>query len=201
MTRPAGGDRAESGFTLIEVVITSAILLVAVTAALSVLVAVQRTSAFSTARGQTQDDVRLGMDQLTKDLRQLTRFRTSFTASSGCNTVASGTYTGCDLDFDTYTPANADKAVRVHWWLSGSTLWREEYRTDGSSASKVAVLQAVTPSGGGTPPVFQGDVPLDSDAPREITVTLTVDLANPGGTYSTQSQTQLRNLNPARPIP
>jgi type II secretory pathway component PulJ len=208
VSAPTGG---ESGFSITEVLITSALLLLIVTAALSVLVSVQRTSDFSTRRGQTQDDVRAATDQLTKDLRQVTRFHTSFLASSGCNQVdTSGggpSFNGCDLDFDAFTPANRDKAVRVHWWTSSGTLWREEYRTDGSSAGRTAVLGAMTTPGGAVPPVFQCDVLQGSDTttgtatPSEVTVTLTVDLARPGGTYSVQGQAQLRNLNVPRPTP
>jgi type II secretory pathway component PulJ len=209
VSAPARGDDAESGFSIVEVMITSALLLLIVTAALSVLVSVQRTSDFSTRRGETQDDVRAAMDRLTKDLRQLTRFRTSFLASSGCDQVdTSGSgpaFQGCDLDFDAFTPANRDKAVRVHWWTSGGTLWREEYRADGSSAGATAVLGAMTTPGGTVPPVFQCDVLQGSDmatgtpTPWEVTVTLTVDLANPGGTFSVQGQAQLRNLQVPQP--
>jgi Tfp pilus assembly protein PilW len=187
VSAPTGG---ESGFSITEVLITSALLLLIVTAALSVLVSVQRTSDFSTRRGQTQDDVRAATDQLTKDLRQVTRFHTSFLASSGCNQVdTSGggpSFNGCDLDFDAFTPAN---------------------RTDGSSAGRTAVLGAMTTPGGTVPPVFQCDVLQGSGAttgtatPSEVTVTLTVDLARPGGTYSVQGQAQLRNLNVPRPTP
>jgi prepilin-type N-terminal cleavage/methylation domain-containing protein len=202
-------DRGEDGFSIIEVMITSALLLLILTAALSALVSVQRTSDFSTRRGQTQDDVRAAMDQLTKDLRQLTRFRTSFLASSGCNQVdTSGSgpsFQGCELDFDAFTPANPDQAVRVHWWTSAGTLWRETYLPDGSSAGRSAVLSAMTTPGGAVPQVFQCDVLQGSDTvtgaatPWEVTVTLTVDLAQPGGTYSVQGQAQLRNLQIPQP--
>ena len=201
--------RGEDGFSLVEVMITSALLLLIVTAALSALVSVQRTSDFSTRRGQTQDDVRAAMDRLTKDLRQLTRFHTSFQASSGCNQVdTSGSgpsFRGCDLDFDAFTPANRDQAVRVHWWTSGGVLWREEYHTDGTSAGRTAVLGAMSTPGGSVPPVFQCDVLQGSDTatgapvPWEVTVTLTVDLARPDGTYSVQGQAQLRNLQIPQP--
>jgi type II secretory pathway component PulJ len=201
--------RGEDGFSIVEVMITSALLLLVVTAALSALVSVQRTSDFSTRRGQTQDEVRAAMDRLTKDLRQLTRFRTSFAASSGCNQVdTSGSgpsFQGCDLDFDAFTPANRDQPVRVHWWTSAGTLWREEFRSDGTSAGRTAVLGAMSTPGGPVPPVFQCDVLPGSDTvsgaptPWEVTVTLTVDLARPGGTYSVQGQAQLRNLQIPKP--
>jgi hypothetical protein len=53
--------------------------------------------------------------------------------------------------------------------------------------------------------VFQCDVLQGSDTatgapvPWEVTVTLTVDLARPDGTYSVQGQAQLRNLQIPQP--
>jgi prepilin-type N-terminal cleavage/methylation domain-containing protein len=188
----------EHGFTLIEVVMTSAILLVVVTAAMSVLVAGQRSTGFSTRRGETQDEVRLAMDRLTKDLRQLTRFNTGWAAGAG-------PWTGQDLDFVTYTVASPTTPVRVRWWVSGTTLNRQEWRADGTSAGAFAMLQAVTPPGAGVTDLFSCDVLQGSDAltgtpvPWQMTVTVTVDLANPGGTYSTQSQVQFRNLQLPQP--
>jgi prepilin-type N-terminal cleavage/methylation domain-containing protein len=188
----------EHGFTLIEVMLTSAILLVIVTAAMAVLVAGQRSTGFSTRRGGTQDDLRLAMDRLTKDMRQLTRFNTSWAAGGG-------SWTGHDLDFLTYTVASPDTPVRVRWWVSGTTLNREEWRPDGTSAGAVAVLQAITPPGAGVPDLFYCDVLQGSDAatgtpvPWQMTVTITVDLTAPVGTYSTQSQVQFRNLQIPKP--
>jgi prepilin-type N-terminal cleavage/methylation domain-containing protein len=188
----------EHGFTLIEVMLTSAILLVIVTAAMAVLVAGQRSTGFSTRRGETQDDLRLAMDRLTKDMRQLTRFNTSWAAGGG-------SWTGHDLDFLTYTVASPDTPVRVRWWVSGTTLNREEWRPDGTSAGAVAVLQAITPPGAGVPDLFYCDVLQGSDAatgtpvPWQMTVTITVDLTAPVGTYSTQSQVQFRNLQIPKP--
>jgi prepilin-type N-terminal cleavage/methylation domain-containing protein len=188
----------EHGFTVVEVVVTSAILLVVVTAAMSLLVAGQRSTGFSTRRGETQDEIRLAMDRLTKDLRQLTSFNTTWAAGAS-------SWTGNDLDFLTYTVASPDTPVRVRWWVSGATLNRQEWRPDGTSAGAVAVLQAITPPGGGVPDLLYCDVLEGSDAvtgtpvPWQMTVTLTVDLANPGGTWSTQSQVQFRNLQVPQP--
>ena len=190
-------DGGEAGFTIVELMVTSAILLLIVTATMAVLVAGQRATDFSTRRGQTQDDVRLAIDRLTKDLRQVTRFNTTFPAS--------GSWTGHDLDFLTYTPANPDVPVRVRWWVSGTTLSRQEWRPDGTSAGTLALLQAVTPPGAGVPDLFYCDVLQGSDAvtgtpvPWQITVTVTVDLVDPGATYSTQTQVQLRNLQIPQP--
>jgi prepilin-type N-terminal cleavage/methylation domain-containing protein len=190
--------RDEHGFTIMEVMVTSAILLLVVTAAMTFLVAAQRSTSFSTRRGQTQDEVRLAMDRLTKDMRQLTGFNTSWASGS------TGPWTGHDLDFRTYT-VTSPTPVRVRWWVSGTTLYRQEWRTDGTSAGSVAVLGSITPPGGSVPDLFSCDDLQGSDAvtgtpvPWEMTVTLTVDLANPDGTFSTQSQVQFRNLHVLNP--
>jgi type II secretory pathway pseudopilin PulG len=199
MAMPPRRDGREAGFTIVELVVTSAILLLIVTATMAVLVAAQRATGFSTRRGQTHDEVRLAMDRLTKDLRQTTRFNTTFTASG------SGSWTGHDLDFLTYTVASPDVPVRVRWWVSGTTLSRQEWRPDGTTAGPLAMLQAVTPPGAGVPDLFYCDVLQGSDAvtgtpvPWQITVTVTVDLVDPGLTYSTQTQVQLRNLQIPKP--
>lgn len=199
MSRPRRQQRGEAGFTIVELMVTSVILLLIATAAMTVLVAGQRVTSFSTRRGQTQDEVRLVVNRLTKDLRQVTRFSTAFTASG------SGSWTGHDLDFLTYTVASPDLPVRVRWWVSGTTLNRQEWRPDGTSAGTIPMLQAVTPAGAGVPDLFFCDVLQGSDAvtgtpvPWQITVTVTVDLVSPGATYSTQTQVQLRNLQIPQP--
>lgn len=199
MARPWRGRREEAGFTIVELLVTSAILLLIVTATMATLVAAQRATDFSTRRGQTHDEVRLAMHRLTKDLRQATRFNTTFTASG------SGSWTGRDLDFLTYTAASPDLPVRVRWWVSGATLRRQEWRPDGSSVGTLEALRAVTPPGAGVPDLFYCDVLQGSDAatgtpvPWQVTVTVTVDLTDPGATYSTQTQVQLRNFQVPRP--
>jgi type II secretory pathway component PulJ len=194
MEGPRRARREEAGFTIVELMVTSLILLVIVTATMSALLAAWRTSDFATRRGQTQDDIRLAMNRLTKDLRQVTRFNTPFTTS------ASGAWAGNDLDFLTYTAASPDVPVRVRWWVSGATLRRQEWRSDGSTASTQTLLEGITPSGVSVPDLFSCDVLQGSDAvtgtpvPWQVTVTVTVDLLDPRATYSTQTQVQLRNL-------
>jgi type II secretory pathway component PulJ len=199
MATPQPRDGGEAGFTILELVVTSAILLLIVGATMSMVIAGWRATDFSTRRGQNQDDVRLAMDRLTKDLRQVTRFNTVFTTSG------TGSWTGNDLDFLTYTAASPDVPVRVRWWVSGETLHRQEWRPNGTTGP-LAILQAITPSGAGVPDLFYCDVLQGSDAvtgtpvPWQITVTVTVDLNDPGATYSTQTQVQLRNLQIPQPI-
>jgi Tfp pilus assembly protein PilW len=191
MDGPRRANRAEAGFTITELMVTSMILLVIVTVAMTLLVAGQRATSFSTRRGQTQDDVRLAMDRLTKDLRQATRFQTSF---------ATDPWSGRDLTFWTYTVASPDTPVQVRWWVSGTTLNRRE----GTAGATIALLEAITPAGGTIPDLFRCDVDASdpttgAPVPSRITVALTFDLTDPGATYSTETQVQLRNLDVAAP--
>ncbi len=49
--------------------------------------------------------------------------------------------------------------------------------------------------------MLQGsDAVTGSLVPWQITVTVTVDLVDPGATYSTQTQVQLRNLQIPQPL-
>jgi prepilin-type N-terminal cleavage/methylation domain-containing protein len=190
MDRPRRANRTQAGFTITELMVTSMILLVIVTVAMTLLVAGQRATSFSTRRGQTQDDVRLAMDRLTKDLRQATRFQTSFTTDP---------WSGRDLTFWTYTAASPDTPVQVRWWVSGTTLNRRE----GTAGATSAMLEAITPASGGVD-LFRCDVDgsdptAGTPVPSRIRVTLTVDLTDPGATYSTETQVQLRNLDVAAP--
>jgi prepilin-type N-terminal cleavage/methylation domain-containing protein len=199
MATPRSRDGGEAGFTIIELVVTSAILLLIVSATMSMLISSWRATDFSTRRGETQDDVRLAVDRLAKDLRQVTRFNTVFMTSG------TGSWAGNDLDFLTYTAASPDVPVRVRWWVSGATLHRQEWRPNGTTGP-LAILQAITLPGADVPDLFYCDVLQGSDAvtgtpvPWQITVTVTVDLTDPGATYSTQTRVQLRNLQIPQPV-
>ena len=199
MAVSAPRDHREAGFTIIELIVTTAILALVVSATLSMLVTGWRATDFSTRRGETQDQVRLAVDRLTKDLRQVTQFNTTFTTSG------TGSWTSSDLDFLTYTAASPDVPVRVRWWISAATLYRQEWRPSSTTGPR-AILEAITPAGAGVPDLFFCDVLQGSDAvtgspvPWQITVTVTVDLVDPGATYSTQTQVQLRNLQIPQPL-
>ena len=198
MAAPVPPERPEGGYTLTEVLVASAILLVIMTAAMSLLVASQRLVDFATRRGQSQDDLRLAMDRLTKDLRQAARFRTAFTAGG------SGSWAGNDLDFDTYTARSPDTPVRVHWWVAGASLYRQEFRPDGAVAATVTVLRDIAPPGSDVPDLFtcypQGSGGVGGGPePWQMTVTLTIRLANPQGILSMRSRVDLRNLHVPQP--
>jgi prepilin-type N-terminal cleavage/methylation domain-containing protein len=75
---PAGRD---AGYTLIEVMIVSALFLLVLGIVFSMLVSAQRSEALERGRGQTLDDMTVTMDRMTKDLRQATNIVGTPTAS------------------------------------------------------------------------------------------------------------------------
>jgi prepilin-type N-terminal cleavage/methylation domain-containing protein len=71
----------EDGYTLVEVMIVSALFLLVMGIVFSMLVSSQRSEALERGRGQTLDDMTVTMDRMTKDLRQATSVIGTPTAS------------------------------------------------------------------------------------------------------------------------
>ena len=71
----------ESGFTLLELVSTTALLGLVVASMLGLFAGLQRTAARETSRSQTTDLVRVAIDRMTKDIRQATAIDPSSSAS------------------------------------------------------------------------------------------------------------------------
>lgn len=97
----------EAGLTVIELSITMGILLIVMGALLGVFASAQRTQAFATNRSETLDEMRLAMDQMTKDIRQAT----AIDASSGASRI----------EMDTYVLGTTEHVI---YEASGTTLTR-----------------------------------------------------------------------------
>jgi len=78
----------ERGFTLLELVTASALLMITVASMLSVFETLQRAAVREQSRAETTDQVRISMDRMTKEIRQAETIRAGSTASF--------------LDMDTY---------------------------------------------------------------------------------------------------
>jgi len=72
---------AETGFTLIEVVITVTLLAIVLGALLTVFESVQRSAAFVQNRSESLDAMRIVVDEMTKEIRQATSVAPSSTTS------------------------------------------------------------------------------------------------------------------------
>lgn len=97
----------EGGFTLMELVVTMALMALVVTSMVTLFSSIQRTTIRQEQRGATTEEIRLAMDRITKDARQAEGFRSGSSASV--------------LDMDTYVNGIA---TRVIYTASGATLTR-----------------------------------------------------------------------------
>ena len=97
----------EEGFTLLELVVVTTLLMVVMTAILTGFEVVQKASVRESSRSEETDQVRLTMEQLTKEIRQASDVRAGSSTSY--------------LDIDTYINGSS---IHVTYSASGTTLTR-----------------------------------------------------------------------------
>jgi type II secretory pathway component PulJ len=97
----------EEGFTLLELVVVTTLLMIVMTAILTSFEVVQKASVRESSRSEETDKVRLAMEQMTKEIRQATDVRVGSSATF--------------LDVDTYLNG---VATHVSYSASGTTLNR-----------------------------------------------------------------------------
>ncbi|TMK82609.1 MAG: hypothetical protein E6G46_05745 [Actinobacteria bacterium] len=97
----------EEGFTLLELVVVTTLLMIVMTAILTSFEVVQKASVRESSRSEEMDTVRLAMEQMTKEIRQATDVRVGSSASF--------------LDIDTYLNG---VATHISYTATGTTLKR-----------------------------------------------------------------------------
>jgi prepilin-type N-terminal cleavage/methylation domain-containing protein len=174
---PERGPAADEGMTLVELMVTVALLSVVVGIFLSVLVSVQNTVAREERRQRANDQVRLAIQQLDREVRSGNVFRDPAAEPSNPSVGQVGGGMGLRI----YTQANADTrggSRCVQWRIAGGKLqaryWTVSWRTDGQVSDwRVVAEGIVNPSG---TPAFD----LDTSAnfgDRILNITFVV---NPG---------------------
>src|SRR5258708_1111835 len=132
----------EEGFTLVELVIVTGLLMIVMTAILTAFSVVQTASVRESARSEESDSVRVAMERLTKEVRQAIDVRAGSTSSF--------------LDIDTFV---SGAETHVSYTASGTTLTR----TSGGFTTTMLERLASTS-------VFSYDP--DVTAPSVVTITL-----------------------------
>ena len=97
----------EEGFTLLELVVVTTLLMIVMVAILTSFEVVQKASVRESSRSEEVDRVRLAMEQMTKEIRQAADVRAGSSASF--------------LDLDTYLNGSA---IHVSYTASGTSLKR-----------------------------------------------------------------------------
>ena len=156
--------RNEDGVTLIELLVTAAVMGIVVAAVMSVWVRGQSESSTVYSRRNDLNDMRIAMQVMTKDLRQAAKVHTN-TAST--------------LDVDTYV--NGVKH-RIAYAGSGANLTRT---VDGGAARNLLSTLANTN-------VFTYS--FVGPTLHQVTVLLTINTTSKEGTLNLESQIETRNL-------
>lgn len=152
LTRPSprarGGERTEQGFTIVEVVIATALLSIIMAVVASSLWQIQRSETYSRGRTAALDDMRVSINRMTKDLRQTYSINGSPSATN--------------LDVNTYVDGSP---ARVAYDMGGGALTRTRdggtpvvlltgltdesiftYTPDATTPNLVSIALAVKPS-------------------------------------------------------
>jgi prepilin-type N-terminal cleavage/methylation domain-containing protein len=114
-TRLAGED----GFTLPELLVTMAILLIVIGSLASVLVSASRAEVDATTRFQAQGQARAGLDELRRELH----CASTVTQTSGSSLVAGTNYTAITATLGSSCPTNTTHATTFYatWCTAPST--------------------------------------------------------------------------------
>lgn len=149
-----------------EVIVTSSLLMLAVTAMLTLFNGIQQTAARQQSRSETSDQVRLAMERMTKEIRQATNIR----AGSSPTSLDMDTYVGGVERQVTWAIADGDLTRTI----DGNTITMVErvqvngiftYTPDATDPSVVTITLVAKPE------TFQKDI-------AEITITSEIKLRN-----------------------
>ena len=158
----------EAGVTIVELMITCALLLIVLMATFSALDAVSTSQAFQSDRTQTLDDMRGVLNRMTKDLRQAT----SVTDCTGTpNTI-------------TYSTAINGTATTIIYTATGTNLTRKV-----GSATAFTVLKSLASTS-----IFTCVSASDVTGVQWVEISLSVSPARrPNTTLVLDSEVNLRN--------
>ena len=191
--------RGESGFTLIEISIVLGILSLVMAIFLPTLYAVQKGFESQSDRSQNNDNARLAVEELDREIRSGNVLYNPGSESDPANQI----YPGMSLRIYTQTNANnRNPGFRcVQWRVAGGLLqrrdWTTTWRSDGIvSGWRIIAEHVVNQPNPPTPPVtpaFQLD-PDPAKGGRTVIVTIMVNQnASSGRTVTLQASITGRN--------
>ena len=215
--------RTEDGFTLIEVLVATALTLIIFGATMTLLEVFQRNNKVDQLRNEVQDNARTAQDRLARELRNVAAPSTE--AAGALELAESNSVTFETIDPSKTTPSglNSKDAMRVRYCLNDSNpnneiLWRQYKRWETAGAPAVTsspvcpdpsashwdgserlVEHVVNAIGGQTRPVFTYAPSTATEVAKIVTVepTLYLDLS-PGtrpGESVLRTSVSLRNVN------
>ena len=150
--------RQEGGFSLAELLVALAILVVIMTSLTSVLVTASRNSLDANRRFQVQGQARAGLDELRRELH----CASSVTDTSGAGLTAGTAYSAITTQLTSVCPTTGGTTMYVTWCTTGSTLTTGDYalyrvtstalpRPTCATSGKVKWADYLQPTAGVTP--------------------------------------------------
>ena len=198
---------AEGGFTLVELIVTMAILLVVVASLSSVLVSATRTEVDANNRFQAQEQARTGLAQLTRELHCASAVTVTDSLGAGVSAPSSGSRIAATIPSTCATSGGV--ALFVTWCTAASTLNTSDwalYRVTSTSAAPLCsasgkvkwadYLTTSTPFCLPSTTAACGGVLRPSGSLPMLHVTMPVNLKGPGSTiesYNVVDDIALRN--------
>jgi len=147
MTRISHANDDERGMTLVELMAAMALLAIVITAVLGVLFSVQRAVSFETKQSISNDNVRLAMEAIDKEVRSASAFTvyadgTFATVATGAPATGTAVVVYTQTNAPTRSLSNPDTTgyVCVQWRLNGtelqSRMWPINWRASPSTSVK-----------------------------------------------------------------
>lgn len=209
MLRIRQASRDQRGFTLVELMTAMALLSIVVAAVLGVLFSVQKAVSFETNRSAANDNVRLVMESLDKEVRSASAF-TVYTDGTFATVDSTPPIAGAAVSVytQTYAPTRSASATSgftcVQWRLNGTNLqsrmWPLNWRSSPSTLVQAWNIRAsnVTTMSFAIPSKVAGDAttdPLDAYGKRLLRTTFTVRVgASTNATITTTRDIAGRNV-------
>lgn len=129
---------AEGGFTLVELILTMAILLIVVASLSSVLVSATRTQVDANNRFQAQEQARTGLAQLTRELHCASSVTLTNNAGTSLAAGASGSRIAATLPSS--CSSSGGVTLFVTWCTTASTLNTSDYALYRATSTSAAPL-------------------------------------------------------------
>lgn len=153
----------EDGFTLVETVAASVVGILVLTTVLSVFLSAQRSENFQQGRAQGLDEIRLAMERMTKEIRQVQTVRAGSSASVlDVDTFVEGTathviyrVTGTDL-----TRTEGSSTITLVTQLIGSSMFTYTPSATSPSVITVTIRSRPTPNAPETTLVLTSEIKL-----------------------------------------
>jgi prepilin-type N-terminal cleavage/methylation domain-containing protein len=181
----------DSGFTLIEMLVVLAILGIVLTALTTLFVSAMRAQADQTKRFQSQQQARLALDGLRREIHCASTIAPATSAAYPTTSIT--------ITLGSYCPSAPAAGGSVTWCTIGTSARYALWRTPGTTCTATGGVKKADylTASGWTGQVFTALTPAGSGSRAKLGVRLPVNVpgSTTGGRYELQDDIVLRNTS------